>query len=181
MLVIISQMSKISANILALALISTINAIPVGATSLKNIPHQEYQSLVDSSKFSVKDDALKLPPRLQDVLGKNRKNKNQIQRRFFAEAENTISQVQQASTVTEETIDGKRVYLYNLESPKSDKSFPTKQIYTQPYLSRLKLPQAPPKRKISEPGTVIAVMAVFCIFVTQKRLCKSKLKPLGKV
>ncbi|BAZ37244.1 hypothetical protein NIES4101_31650 [Calothrix sp. NIES-4101] len=181
MSVIISQISKISANILTFALVSTINAIPVSATSLKNIPHEEeYQQSVDSSKFSVKNEALKLPPRLQGILGKKYNSKNQIQRHFFAEAENTISQVQKASTVTEERIDGKIIYLYHLESTKPHKSSPAKRIYTQPYLSRLKLPQAPPKRKVSEPRTAIALIMVFCVFGTQKRIFKSKLKSVGK-
>ncbi|PAX57219.1 hypothetical protein [Brunnivagina elsteri] len=174
----VSKITIISANIFAIALVGTITSNPACANSFKNTsftdkPNQnkllnrDYVSL-----FSRKNEELKLPPSLQKILGKNDEIKHKIKSNLFQEVENVISEAKQASTVTQETIDGKIIYLYNLESTKPGKSYQTNQLYSRTYLIRYKLPTPPIKRKVSEPTNVIALIATFCFFTTQQKLFK---------
>ncbi len=175
----IGKISIISANILsAIALVGTITSNPAHASSLKNIPFTEkpkQPQLLNSDSVSIfprKSEELKLSPGLQIILGKNYKIKNHIKSSLLQEVENVVSEAKQASTVTQETIDGKIVYLYNLESTKPGKPSQPDQLYSRTYLGRLKLPTPPPKRKVSEPSNLIAVIATFCLFATQQKLFK---------
>ncbi len=174
----VSKISIISANILAIALMGTITSNPGSATSLKKTSFGEnpkQTQLLNSNSVSIfrrKSEELKLSPGLQTVLGKNYKIKNQIKSNLFQEVENVISEAKQASTFTQETIDGKVVYLYNLESTKPGKSSQTNQLYSRTYLNRWKLPTPPTKRKVSEPTNVIALIATFCFFATQQKFFK---------
>ncbi|NJL62748.1 MAG: hypothetical protein HC903_14085 [Methylacidiphilales bacterium] len=175
----IGKISIISANILsAIALVGTITSNPVVANSLNNTSFAEkpkQPQLLKSDSVSIfprKSEELKLSPSLQTILGKNYKVKNHIKSNLLQEVENVISEAKQASTVTQQTIDGKIVYLYNLESTKPGKSSQTNQLYSRTYLSRWKLPTPPPKRKVSEPTNAIALMVTFCFFVTKKKFLK---------
>jgi hypothetical protein len=168
----------VSANLLAIALMGTITTNPASATSLMNIsfpenPKQTQLLNRDSvSIFPKKNEELKISPGLQTILGKNYKIKNRIKSNLLQEAENVISEAKQASTFTQETIDGKVVYSYNLESTKAGKSPQTNQLYSRTYLNSWKLPKPPTKRKVSEPTNVIALIATCCFFATQKNFLK---------
>jgi hypothetical protein len=164
----------VSANILAIALMGTITSNPASANSLTftEKPKQTQLNSDYRSIFPRKSEELKISPGLQTILGKNYKIKNKIKSNLLQEVENVISEAKQASTVTQETIDGKVVYLYNLESTKPGKSSQTNQLYSRTYLSRWKLPTPPIKRKVSEPTNVVALMATFCFFAIQQKLFK---------
>jgi hypothetical protein len=170
----LSKISIISSNILAIALMGTITTNPAYATSFKNNsfaenPKQTQLLNGDSvSIFPKKSEELKLSPSLQTVLSKNYKIKSNL----FQDVENVISQVKEASTVSQETIDGKVVYLYNLESTKPGKSSQSNPIYSRTYLNRWKLPTPPIKRRVSEPTNAIALIGTFCFFVIQQKLFK---------
>lgn len=167
--------NKISTNILIVIVMGTLTTVPAQANSLTNIPFDENLEQTKSLDRDATLDSqrLKLSPSLQSILDKNSQPKNQLHHRLLEKAQTNIDQAKQASTVTQTTIAGKNVYLYDLEStkPKGASNF---QVESGAYLSRWKFNQSKPRRKVSEPGTSMALVGVFGWLGLKKRFLTCK-------
>lgn len=159
----------LSLNVLMTLTLSSIAATPAQATSLKNIPFTEQLKANnnENDNISLNSQLLQLAPNSSKLSSKNPESTNELESRLLQEAQDTINEVKEANKVTQETIDGKTVYLYNLETIK-----PTG---TGSYLNisganqiRWKLP-APKIRKVSEPATGLGLVLVFVLFTARRR------------
>jgi hypothetical protein len=90
---------------------------------------------------------------------------NQVSQ-LLQKAESNIEEIIQASEVSSETIDGKTFYKYQLGDTKSK----TKETLT--YTNTWKAPASPPKRRIPEPSTILGLIAIASLFVTQRQKMK---------
>lgn len=90
---------------------------------------------------------------------------NQVSQ-LLQKAESNIEEIIQASEVSSETIDGKTFYKYYLGDTKSK----TKETLT--YTNTWKAPASPPKRRIPEPSTILGLIAIASLFVTQRKKMK---------
>lgn len=90
---------------------------------------------------------------------------NQVSQ-LLQKAESNIQEITQASEVSNEIIDGKIFYKYHLGDTKSK----TKETLT--YTNTWKPPASPPKRKIPEPSTILGLIAIASLFVTQRKKMK---------
>jgi hypothetical protein len=90
---------------------------------------------------------------------------NQVSQ-LLQKAESNIEEIIQASEVSSETIDGKIFYKYDFE----DTKYRTKNTLT--YTNTWKAPVSPPKRRIPEPSTILGLIAIAGLFVTQPQKIK---------
>ncbi|WP_029635267.1 PEP-CTERM sorting domain-containing protein [[Scytonema hofmanni] UTEX B 1581] len=85
---------------------------------------------------------------------------------LLQKAESNIEEIIQASEVSNETIDGTTYYKYYV----GDTKFKTKETLT--YTNTWKAPPSPPKRRIPEPSTILGLIAIASLFVTQHQKMK---------
>ncbi|MGI2905928.1 PEP-CTERM sorting domain-containing protein [Tolypothrix sp. VBCCA 56010] len=90
---------------------------------------------------------------------------NQVSQ-LLQKAESNIQEITQASEVSNEIIDGKTFYRYHL----GDTKYKTKETLT--YTNTWKAPASPPKRRIPEPSTILGLIAIASLFVTQRQKMK---------
>ncbi|WP_089125899.1 PEP-CTERM sorting domain-containing protein [Tolypothrix sp. NIES-4075] len=101
----------------------------------------------------------------QRILAGKYTTGNQVSQ-LLQKLESNIQEITQASEVSNEIIDGKTFYKYHLGDTKSK----TKETLT--YTNTWKAPASPPKRKIPEPSTILGLIAIASLFVTQQRKMK---------
>lgn len=101
----------------------------------------------------------------QRILAGKYTTGNQVSQ-LLEKAESNIEEIIQASEVSNETIDGKTFYKYYLGDTKSK----TKETLT--YTNTWKAPASPPKRRIPEPSTILGLIAIASLFVTQRKKMK---------
>ena len=85
---------------------------------------------------------------------------------LLQKTDSNIQTIIQASEVSQRTIDGTTFYKYYLGNAKSITK--DANLYTNIW----KAPASPPKRKIPEPSTIIGLIAIACLFRTQRQLIK---------
>lgn len=85
---------------------------------------------------------------------------------LLQKTDSNIQTIIQASEVSQRTIDGTTFYKYYLGNAKSISK--DANLYTNTW----KAPASPPKRKIPEPSTIIGLIAMGCLFRTQRQLIK---------
>jgi len=90
---------------------------------------------------------------------------NQVSQ-LLEKTETNIEEITQASKVSNETIDGTTYYKYYV----GDTKYKTKETLT--YTNTWKAPPSPPKRRIPEPSTILGLIAIASLFVTQHQLQK---------
>ncbi|NEU73238.1 PEP-CTERM sorting domain-containing protein [Hassallia byssoidea VB512170] len=88
---------------------------------------------------------------------------NQVSQ-LLQKAESNIEEIIQASEVSSETIDGKTFYKYHGDTNKAKN--------TDTYTNTWKAPASPPKRRIPEPSTILGLIAIASLFVTQRQKMK---------
>jgi hypothetical protein len=88
---------------------------------------------------------------------------NQVSQ-LLQKAESNIQEITQASEVSSEIIDGKTFYKYHGDTNINKN--------THTYTNTWKAPASPPKRKIPEPSTILGLIAIASLFVTQRQKMK---------
>jgi len=100
----------------------------------------------------------------QGILAGKYTSGNQVSQ-LLQKAESNIEEITQASEVSNEIIDGKTFYKYQLGDTNINKN-------THTYTNTWKAPASPPKRKIPEPSTILGLIAIASLFVTQRKKMK---------
>lgn len=80
---------------------------------------------------------------------------------LLQKTDSNIQTIIQASEVSQRTIDGTTFYKYYSTTKDTN-------LYTNTW----KAPASPPKRKIPEPSTIIGLIAIACLFRSQRQLLK---------
>ncbi|MCV3217560.1 PEP-CTERM sorting domain-containing protein [Plectonema radiosum NIES-515] len=101
----------------------------------------------------------------QRILAGTYTTDNQVSQ-LLQKAQSNIGEIIQASEVSNETIDGKTFYKYDV----GDTNSKTKETLT--YTNTWKAPASPPKRRIPEPSTILGLTAIASLFVTQRQKMK---------
>lgn len=160
----------ISINILVISMLSSIAAIPAQATSLKNISFVEQlkPNKNENDNTSLNNQLFQLVPNSSKLFSKNPESKNELESRLLEEAQDAINEVKEASKVTKETINGRTVYSYNLETIKPSGTGSNPNISGNNQI-RWKLP-APKVRKVPEGATGVGIVLAFFLFTVQRRL-----------
>lgn len=99
----------------------------------------------------------------QRILAGKHTTGNEVSQ-LLQKAESNIEEVIQASEVSNETIDGKTFYKYYVGHNKAKE--------TLTYTNTWKEPASPPKRRIPEPSTILGLIAIASLFLTQQRKMK---------
>lgn len=87
---------------------------------------------------------------------------------LLQKAGTNIQEIIQASEVSSQTIDGKTFYKYHVDTNISQN--------TDTYTNTWKEPASPPKRRIPEPSTILGLIAIASLFVTQRQKNQNRLK-----
>ncbi|MBD0261724.1 MAG: PEP-CTERM sorting domain-containing protein [Tolypothrix sp. Co-bin9] len=93
----------------------------------------------------------------------NKQRINEVSQ-LLQKAETSIQEIIQASEVSSETIDGKTFFIYHGDTNITPN--------THTYTNTWKAPASPPKRKIPEPSTILGLIAIASLFVTQRQKIK---------
>jgi hypothetical protein len=101
----------------------------------------------------------------QRILAGTYTTSNEVSQ-LLQKAESNIGEIIQASEVSNETIDGTTFYKYDV----GDINSKTKETLT--YTNTWKAPASPPKRRIPEPSTILGLIAIASLFVTQRQKMK---------
>lgn len=99
----------------------------------------------------------------QGILAGKYTTGNQVSQ-LLQKAESNIEEITQASEVSNEIIDGKTFYKYHGDTNINKN--------THTYTNTWKAPASPPKRKIPEPSTILGLIAMGSLFVTQRKKMK---------
>jgi hypothetical protein len=164
----------------------TIAATPVSALAFKTdnfINNSSVNSLDDNhTSFNLELDLTKTKPtsneatdelnlnqvrpyhlNKQGILAGKYTSGNQVSQ-LLQKAESNIEEIIQASEVSSETIDGKTFYKYHGDTNINKN--------THTYTNTWKAPASPPKRRIPEPSTILGLIAIASLFVTQRKKMK---------
>ena len=101
----------------------------------------------------------------QEILAGKHTTGNQVSQ-LLEKAQSNIQQITEYRKVSNETIDGTTYYKYYV----GDTKFKTKETLT--YTNTWKAPVPPPKRRIPEPSTILGLIAIASLFVTQHQKMK---------
>ncbi len=90
-----------------------------------------------------------------------------LQEELLKEAQTSVNAAIKASEITEETVNGKKIYNYQPRNT-SDIAIQT-QPYTTIYSNVWKAPELPPPRKVPEPSALLGLITIAGLFFTQRQ------------
>jgi len=99
----------------------------------------------------------------QTILADKYTTDNQVSQ-LLQKAGTNIQEIIQASEVSSQTIDGKTFFIYRGDTNITPN--------THTYTNTWKAPTSPPKRTIPEPSTMLGLIAIASLFVTQRQKMK---------
>jgi hypothetical protein len=160
-------------NILLVFIFGTI-AFPAQATSLKNFSLlKELKLNKNENHLSLDNESFDLVPKISKLSSKNSEDKNELQPDLLKEVQATVKEVKEANNITKETIDGKTVYFYNLETTKPSNLASSANVSKASQVRwRLSTPRQ--ARKVSEPFTGMGLLLAFAVLTTKYKLKQSR-------